>query len=173
MMQLLKAPLWLQMHKCPPSSTQVNNTGATQTQFQSMMAHATSFATETSTSTATSPPSVPSTLSSSVSQADTTCILPESSFSTSVSTANTLAANNGRNANKNTGWSTTSTSSSSPRPPLPAKLRLDRVLRLQLVAVLPFHDLTYSNNRTQGTQEGASITRGGSAGTIMTRLFRL
>ncbi|THU79040.1 hypothetical protein K435DRAFT_875951 [Dendrothele bispora CBS 962.96] len=69
-----------------PSSTRVNNTGATPSQPQSTTAHATSFATETSnvpTFTATSPPSVPSASSSSVSQADATCTLPESFSATS------------------------------------------------------------------------------------------
>ncbi|THU77893.1 hypothetical protein K435DRAFT_874652 [Dendrothele bispora CBS 962.96] len=50
-----------------PSSTQVDNTGATQTQPQSTTAHTTSFATETTnapTSTATFSPSVPSVSSS-------------------------------------------------------------------------------------------------------------
>ncbi|THU89111.1 TPR-like protein [Dendrothele bispora CBS 962.96] len=99
------------------SSTQVNNTGATQTQFQSTLAHATSFITETtnaSTSTATSPPCVPSALSSSVSQADATSTVPQSSSATSALTANTPAAYNGRNANNNSGLSTTLTSGSSP-----------------------------------------------------------
>ncbi|THU94256.1 hypothetical protein K435DRAFT_799030 [Dendrothele bispora CBS 962.96] len=87
----------------------------------------------------------------------------ESSFVTSVSTANTLATNNGRKANNNSSsnfehnldmqlFSST---------PLPAKLRLHLVLQLQLIAVLPFHDITYSNNETQGSQEGTSITQGG------------
>ncbi|THU94276.1 hypothetical protein K435DRAFT_799038 [Dendrothele bispora CBS 962.96] len=129
--------LGAQVSSTAPSSTQVNNTDATQTQPQFTTAHATSFATETTNaprSTATFPPSVPSASSSSVSQADATCTLPENSFSTSISTANTLAANNGRSANNN--------------------------------SVLPFHDITYSKNGTQGTQEVAFITRGGGAGTI-------
>ncbi|THU85323.1 hypothetical protein K435DRAFT_843316 [Dendrothele bispora CBS 962.96] len=155
MTQLLKAPLWPQVHKCPSSSTRGNDTGATHTQAQSTAAHATSFAAETTNapmSTATSPPSVPSASSSSISQADTTSTLPQSSSVTSALTANTPAAYNGRNANNNSGSNTTSRSGSSPPPPS------------CLTAALPI-SLTQTTG-TQGIQEVASITRGGGAGTI-------
>ncbi|THU94282.1 hypothetical protein K435DRAFT_966912 [Dendrothele bispora CBS 962.96] len=101
--QLLKAPLWLQMHKCHPSSIYdgSRNFSATET-------------TIAPASMAKSPLSVPSTSSSSVSQADATSTLPESSSATSASTANTLATNNGCNTNNNSGSDTSSTSGSSP-----------------------------------------------------------
>ncbi|THU76834.1 hypothetical protein K435DRAFT_878668 [Dendrothele bispora CBS 962.96] len=130
------------------SLTRVNNTGATPTQPQSTTAHTTSFTTEPThapTSTASSPLSVPSTSSSSVSQADITCTLPISSSAVSISTANTLAANN-------VVVQTTTPVQTQPRhsalllDPLPAKHLLHLVLRLQSVIVPPFHDIIYSND---------------------------
>ncbi|THU94287.1 hypothetical protein K435DRAFT_860731 [Dendrothele bispora CBS 962.96] len=99
------------------TSTQANNACAIQTQAQSTAAQATFSTTKTAIawmSTATSPPSVPSASSSSVSQADATSTVPQSSSATSALTANTPAAYNGRNANNNSGLSTTLTSGSSP-----------------------------------------------------------
>ncbi|THU77896.1 hypothetical protein K435DRAFT_391142 [Dendrothele bispora CBS 962.96] len=137
-----------QVSSTAPSSTWVNNTGATPTQPQSTMAHATSCTTEptnTTTYTAESPPSVPSTSSSYVSQADVTCTLPMSSSTLSISTANTLAANN-------VVVRTTTPVRTQPRhpalllDPLPGKHLLHLVLRLQSVIVPPFHDIIYSND---------------------------
>ncbi|THU85317.1 hypothetical protein K435DRAFT_869413 [Dendrothele bispora CBS 962.96] len=131
-----------------PSSTRINNTGATPTQPQSTLADATSFTTEPTnapTSTASSPPGVPSTSSSSVSQADVTCTLPISSSVLSISTANNLAANN-------VVAQTTTPVRTQPRhpalllDPLPAKHLLHLVLRLQSVIVPPFHNIIYSND---------------------------
>ncbi|THU94264.1 hypothetical protein K435DRAFT_860708 [Dendrothele bispora CBS 962.96] len=137
-----------QVSSTAPSSTRVNNTGTTPTQPQSTLANATSFTAEptnTPTSTASSPPSVPSTSSSSVSQADVTCTLPTSSSALSVSTANTLAANN-------VVARTTTPVRTQPRhpalllDPLPAQHLLHLVQRLQSVIVPPFHDIIYSND---------------------------